>query len=104
MINEENNINIFWSDFVKNNKNICKMIIDNQECEIAIEYKVKSKNYNKLKIKLKGIDNVTDMSSMFYRCSSLSSLPDISNWNTNNVNDMRYIFYKCSSLSSLPDI
>ena len=41
---------------------------------------------------------------MFYGCSSLSSLPDISKWNTNNVKDMRYMFYGCSSLSSLPDI
>ena len=58
-INLEYNIYIFGSDFVKNNKNKCKMVIDNQECEIAIEYKVKSKNNNKLKIKLKGINNVT---------------------------------------------
>ena len=41
---------------------------------------------------------------MFYECSSLSSLPDISKWNTNNVTDMSYIFFWCSSLSSLPDI
>ena len=27
---EENNINIFGSKFVKNNKNICKIIIDNK--------------------------------------------------------------------------
>ena len=44
------------------------------------------------------------MSGMFYDCSSLSSLPDISKWNTNNVTDMSHIFYGCSSLSSLPDI
>ena len=33
---------------------------------------------------------------MFYGCSSLSSLPDISNWNTNNVTDMNYMFYECN--------
>ena len=44
------------------------------------------------------------MSYMFYGCSSLSSLPDISKWNFNNVIDMSYMFYGCSSLSSLPDI
>ena len=38
-INEENrkykgNIKIFGSEFIKNNKNICKMIIDNKEYEI----------------------------------------------------------------------
>ena len=59
---------------------------------------------DKLEIKLKGILNITNMSYMFYKCSSLSSLPDISKWNTSNVNNMSYMFYECSSLSSIPDI
>ena len=59
-------INIFGSEFVKNNKNICKMIIDNKEYEISDKYNIKSYNKNKLEIKLKGINNVTNMSSMFY--------------------------------------
>ena len=99
-----NKIKIFGNEFVKNNKNICKMIIDNKEYEIAERYNIKSKKINKLKIKLEGINNVTNMSYMFDGCSSLSSLLDISKWNTNNVNDMSYMFYECSSLSSLPDI
>jgi len=41
---------------------------------------------------------------MFEGCLSLSSLPDISLWNTNNVTDMSYMFEGCSLLSSLPDI
>ena len=40
---------------------------------------------------------------MFYNCSSLSSLPGISKWNTNNVNNMNWMFSNCSLLS-LPDI
>ena len=44
------------------------------------------------------------MSSIFDRCSSLSTLPDISKWNTNNALYMGGMFYGCSSLSSLPDI
>ena len=50
------------------------------------------------------IDNVIDMNGMFSFCSSLSSLPDISQWNTNNVKNMSWMFNCCSSLSSLPDI
>ena len=42
--------------------------------------------------------------SMFNRCRSLLSLPDISKWNTNNVTNMSWMFYECKSLSSLPDI
>ena len=44
--------------------------------------------------------NVTDMYSMFYNCSSLTSL-DVTHFNTANVTDMRYMFYYCSSLTSL---
>ena len=80
------------------------MIIDNKECEINEEYNIKTYNNNKFKITLKGINNVTDMSFMFYECSSLSSLPDISKININNVTNMNLMFFKCSSLLSLPDI
>ena len=42
-----------------------------------------------------------NMKNMFSWCESLSSLPDISKWNTNNVNNMSYMFDGCESLSSL---
>ena len=80
------------------------MQIDNKEYEITEKYNIKSNNNNILKIKLKGIDNVINMSDMFYKCSSLLSLPDISKWNTNNITNMSVMFYECSSLSCLPDI
>ena len=44
------------------------------------------------------------MSYMFYNCSSLNNLPDISKWNTTNVNNMSSMFYYCESLNNLPDI
>ena len=43
---------------------------------------------------------VTDMSFMFYCCSSLKSL-DLSVFNTSNVTDMDRMFYECSSIASL---
>ena len=76
-INGKNYINIFGSKFVKNNKNICKMIIDNNEYKLVKKFNAKSNNSNKLRIKLKGINIITNMSYMFYECSSLLSLPDI---------------------------
>ena len=48
--------------------------------------------------------NVNYMASMFCGCSSLLSLPNISKWNTSNVNDMSWMIRGCLSLSSLPDI
>ena len=98
---DDENIIIFGSEFVKNNKKVCKMIIGNKEYEITEKYNIKNINNDILIIKLKGINNITNMSYMFYGCSSLTSLSDISKWNTNNVTDMSYIFYGCSSLSSL---
>ena len=48
--------------------------------------------------------NVTQMGSLFYNCNSLISIPDISKWNTSKVNTMECMFYNCNSLISLPDI
>ena len=45
-------------------------------------------------------EKVTDMSSMFSSCSSLTSL-DVTKFNTANVTDMRIMFENCSSLTSL---
>ena len=44
------------------------------------------------------------MMGMFANCYSLSSLPDISKWNTSKVWNMNGIFYQCTSLSYLPNI
>ena len=43
---------------------------------------------------------VTDMSEMFYQCSSLTNL-DLSNFNTNKVTNMVFMFYGCQQLSTI---
>ena len=78
------------------------MIIENKEYDLNEEFNIN--NNNILKIKLNNILDITNMSGLFSECSSLSSLPDISKWNTNNVIDISELFFNCSSLSSLPDI
>ena len=90
-------IDIFGIIFVINNRDKCKMIRDNKEYEITEKYYVNNNN-NKLNIILKGINNVTNMNWMFRGCKSLSSLPDISKWNTNNVTSMNSMFSGCKSL------
>ena len=50
-INGKNYIKIFGIEFVENNKNICKMVIDKIEYEITEKYNVKNYNNNILKIK-----------------------------------------------------
>ena len=99
-------LNIFHSDFVKKNKDKCKIIYKEKEYELTQYFDIDS-NYDDnglLSIKLKGIDNIVDASKMFYKCKSLLSLPDISNWNTSKVINMMNIFYKCRSLISLSGI
>ena len=102
--NDKNKIKLFDEDFIKNNKDNCYLIINNKKQELT-EY-IEIKEQQKLEIKLYETKNITDMSGMFsFRdCSSLSSLPDISKWDTKNITNMSYMFYNCSSLSSLPDI
>ena len=41
---------------------------------------------------------------MFFNCTSLVSLPDISKWNVNKVENMMGLFESCTSLLSLPDL
>ena len=95
-------IRILGQNFVKNNKNKCKMIINKKESELMEEFNINNEKI--IEIKLIKIAIITDMSYMFYGCSSLSSLSDISKWNTNNVTNMNSMFHGCSSLSYLPDI
>ena len=103
-IENKESIELFGDEFVENNKDICTMIIDNKEYNIERFYDVNNYENNILKIKLKGINNITNIKFMFFRCSSVISLPDISKLNINNVKDMSFMFNGCSSLISLPDI
>ena len=49
-------------------------------------------------------DNATNMNGLFYKCSSLAILPDISNWNIENFKNIGHMFKEWSSCSKLPDI
>ena len=104
---DDGKLRIFGDEFVKNNINKCKVIYKEREYNLTKFIDDIDDKYNSnevIKIKLKGINNITDMSSMFYDCKSLSLLPDISKWNTSNVTNMKGMFFNCKSLSSLPDI
>ena len=48
--------------------------------------------------------NVISISGIFLGCTNLSLLPDISIWNTKNTTNMSEIFSFCKSLILLPDI
>ena len=105
--NKDGNVRIFGYDFVLNNKQKCKIIYNNKEYELKEYINDIDKNYNNkddIKIKIKGIENVTNMKGMFSGCNTLSSLPDLSELNTSKVKNMSEMFSGCKTLSSLPDI
>ena len=102
---KNNGIRIFDSDFVQNNKNVCKIEHDGKDYELQEYFDITNlKDKEFLEIKLKGIENITDMSSIFSCCYLLKYLPDISQWNTSNIINMRAMFAGCFLLENIPDI
>ena len=131
---DDRKIKIFGKDFVKNNKNKCKIIYQNKEYELREYLDINNNEIKdeKLEIKLTLLSNLTNMSNMFHNCSNLISVPDISKidtsyvydmhslfsgcyslnqidnniskWNTSNVEDINHLFRACNSLMVLPDI
>jgi len=68
---EKHHINIFGETFVKNNKDICIMEINNKEHKLKDKYFIEACNNNIIKIKLKGINNITSWRFLFDGCTSL---------------------------------
>ena len=131
-IGKEDNVKIFGEKFIENNKTNYQMMIDDKNFELDSFYKVTNKKENQiLKVRLRQIKNINDLSFMFDKCSalvslinienldtiniismnslfngctSLTSLPNFSNWNISNLKDIGYMFNECNNLLSLPDI
>ena len=89
---------------MENNINNCYLLINGKNIDLCSEININEEQKENLEIKLIETKIITNMNSMFWYCSSLQSLPDISKWDTKNVTDMSKMFYGCSSLQSLPDI
>ena len=99
-------LRLFGLEFVKNNKDKCKMVIHDKEYEIKEE--IRKEEFEKFGIKedekileviLKG-KGITDMSYMFDYCESLIEL-DLSSFDTQNVISMEWMFHSCDSLIEL---
>jgi len=74
----EDKIKIFGKEFVNNNKNNCKILYEGLEYKLQEYFPInRLQNKDTLKIKLIGINSITNMNNIFYECSSLLSKPDI---------------------------
>ena len=62
-----------------------KFIYDNLKCDIS-KFSFNKENTGK------------NISQIFYNCSSLKTLPDLSKWNTRTFVVLKGMFYGCSSL------
>ena len=107
IINPNEKLKLFGEKFVENNKNKCKIYIKDYEYDLCAFFDIKEYNYktgDKFKIQLGGVNNIIDMSYIFYKCKNLKSVPNISQLNTSNIINMNRLFEGCELLETLPDI
>ena len=100
------------SDCFANNNNLLKYFNYNNGKEFFEISEVSKEEPNSLNYTIKYWKNNLNFNKnrninfrrLFYNCSSLESLPDLSKWNRNYITRMDGMFYNCNKLSSLPDI
>ena len=74
--NNHDKIQIFGDKFVSNNKDKVKILINDKKYDVSkyITLNPKQKQKKLFKLKLLGMKNVTNMSYMFYDCTSLNNI------------------------------
>ena len=104
--NFNNKLRVSGKEFVEKNKKDCKIIYDEKTYDLNEYFNIDNIEHNKdlLKIKLKGISKINDISNMSCLWSSLLEVPDIDKIDTINIKNMESLFDVCNSLISLPDI
>ena len=125
----DSSIKIFGDNFVKKNKDNCKIIIEGKEMNLVSNYICKEKEkYLKVKLIINkpindlsyifqgctnliaigeesiNTEDVIDMSYAFDGCTSLENLDGISNFKTENVENMSFMFRGCTSLKNLESL
>ena len=90
--------------FVKNNKNKGKLIYKNKKYELKEYFEEIDNNYKDkdiIKLKIYGINNISDMSRMFYGCYHLTSFSEYSN--QQNIDDSIDIYSEDNSYTFLKE-
>ena len=102
----EDTIRIFGKYFVKRNKNKSLILYNNKKYRLKEYFDEINNNYNhdikKIKLKLIGINNITNFEKMFYGCYHLFSISESKNENLPKYNFQSYdIFIHNNTCSSL---
>ena len=96
---ENSNIPIFNDYFVKNNKNKCYLIINNDECELRSKYDFRQKGEHKITLKIYN-HQIINFKNMFNGINNLINISGFSNFNYNVGEDISYMFYSCNNVES----
>ena len=107
--NNKENLNILGKEFIKKNINKCKLIYRNKKYKLKENFEDIDINYNHkdiIKLKFIMLNNIIDISYMFFNCNSLISLSaSHKNGTDKNINiiNMKYMLFGCKSLQNLPN-
>ena len=101
--NTNKNIKIFGNEFIKRNKKKLKVIRNNKYEKTILKTNNIKSNRN-ISIKFNFLENIIYMNSMFKECTSLYKLSGLPKWKIDYVKDISFLFYGCASLTSLPEI
>ena len=110
---EKENENLFDNDIMRDedeNELYKSMYIYNYKVQTEISEISKGKEtHNSIKYYLiKDLDNpyinCVNLKGLFYNCSSLLEILNLSKWNKYKIINMSYMFYNCSYLEYISDI
>jgi len=87
--------------FIRNNIKRAKIIINNKQYELK-ENIVNQSHFFKIKIKF--LDNIIELNSMFEDCKLLYSINNFQNLNTKYLKTINDLFSGCNSLYYIDDI
>ena len=107
-VSNEKRIRLFGEEFYVRYRrnNACRIIYNGIEYRLMEFFDISKINIhnNNLRIKLKGINVMTDLSYMFRKVNNLLDVPNISRIDTSKVKNMKVMFEGCKKLVELKGI
>ena len=92
----DDKLRILGKCFIKHNKNKCKLIYNNKKYKLTEYFKEIDDNYkinDIIKLKINGVDRITDISRIFYGCYHLSKVSEYQlDNNQYKINGLNNIF------------
>ena len=97
---EDTNRSVPWSNYKRNIKT-ATVVDDEIQPKSTVQWFYNFSNMTQCDMSKLDTSNLTDMSDMFYNCSKLTSVGDLSSWNTPKVTTIYGMFSSCSALTTL---